>query len=84
MKKLFTTIIACLAMLAVEAQIKQSPTLYAHRGCWTMSESGEFIVPENSHGRVFFFAGTVGLEQFYDSLAWYAVVLCYLMDFDFT
>ena len=48
MKKLFTTIIACLAMLAVEAQIKQSPTLYAHRGCWTMSESGEFIVPENS------------------------------------
>ena len=48
MKKLFTTIIACLALLAVEAQIKQSPTLYAHRGCWTMSESGEFIVPENS------------------------------------
>ena len=48
MKKLFTTIIACLAMLSVGAQIKQAPTLYAHRGCWTMSENGEFIVPENS------------------------------------
>lgn len=48
MKRLFTTIIACLALLSVEAQIKQSPTLYAHRGCWSMSESGEFIVPENS------------------------------------
>lgn len=48
MKKFLTTIIASLSLVACATQSTTSLTLYAHRGCWSKNESGEFIVPENS------------------------------------
>lgn len=48
MKRLFTLLIACLSLAACNEQSQSTLTLFAHRGCWSKSASGEFIVPENS------------------------------------
>ena len=48
MRLFLTTILACLLTLPTLAQGKQTPTLFAHRGCWSQNENKEFIVPENS------------------------------------
>ena len=47
MKRLFTLLLCCFAMLAAEAKIS-APRMYAHRGCWSKNEAGEFVIPENS------------------------------------
>lgn len=48
MKRFFTLLITCIAFIACTEQNHTSLTLFAHRGCWNKSASGEFIVPENS------------------------------------
>ena len=48
MKKFFTTLLICLCAITAVAKQNSSLTLYAHRGCWSKSATGEFIVPENS------------------------------------
>ena len=48
MKKIFTTLLFCLCALSAVAKSATPLTLYAHRGCWSKSAEGEFIVPENS------------------------------------
>ncbi len=48
MKKIFTTLLLCLCALSAIAKQNSPLTLYAHRGCWSKSAEGEFIVPENS------------------------------------
>lgn len=48
MRLFLTSILACLLTLPSLAQGKQTPTLFAHRGCWSQNENKEFIVPENS------------------------------------
>lgn len=48
MKKLFLTLLFCLAIVGISAQRTHFPTMYAHRGCWTMNEQKEFVIPENS------------------------------------
>ncbi len=48
MKKIFLTLILCLSLLSGVAQVKNHPTMFAHRGCWSKNEAKEFIVPENS------------------------------------
>ena len=45
MKKAILTILVCLLSLSGWAQF---PKMYAHRGCWSMTPSNEFIIPENS------------------------------------
>ena len=45
MKKAILTILVCLLTLGGWAQF---PKIYAHRGCWSMTPSNEFIIPENS------------------------------------
>jgi glycerophosphoryl diester phosphodiesterase len=45
MKKAILTILVCLLTLGGWAQF---PKMYAHRGCWSMTPSNEFIIPENS------------------------------------
>ena len=48
MKKIFSTLLLCLCALTAIAKQNAPLTLYAHRGCWSKSANGEFIVPENS------------------------------------
>ena len=47
MKRLFSLLLCCLIMFAAEAK-KPLPRMYAHRGCWSKNEAGEFVIPENS------------------------------------
>lgn len=48
MKKIFTLLLVALLALPAVAQRKGDLTLYAHRGCWSKNDKGEFVVPENS------------------------------------
>ena len=48
MKKLFLTFLFGLIAIGISAQAKHFPTMFAHRGCWTMNEEKEFVIPENS------------------------------------
>ena len=48
MKKLFLTFLFGLIAIGISAQVKHFPTMFAHRGCWTMNEEKEFVIPENS------------------------------------
>lgn len=42
MKKIFFTFLFGLIAIGISAQIKHFPTMFAHRGCWTMNEEKEF------------------------------------------
>lgn len=69
MKKIFFIIIALTAMIGHPSAAKgihnrNKIQTYAHRGCWSKGESGEFIIPENSVAAVTEAArrGYVGIE----------------------
>ena len=48
MKRLLTLLYALLVLVPVEAKQEQYPTMFAHRGCWSKNDKGEFVIPENS------------------------------------
>lgn len=48
MKNVLFTLLLGLISLSVSAQTKTFPSMYAHRGCWSMNDKQEFIIPENS------------------------------------
>ena len=48
MKKILSTFLLCMCAITAIAKQNTPLTLYAHRGCWSKSATGEFIVPENS------------------------------------
>ena len=48
MKRFFSLLLAALTLVACDTQTTSTPTMFAHRGCWSKSDSGEFVVPENS------------------------------------
>lgn len=48
MRNLFILLLTLVLSLPAAAQRQSDPTLYAHRGCWSKNDKGEFIVPENS------------------------------------
>lgn len=48
MKHFFTILLATLLVVGCDTATPTSPTLFAHRGCWSQSPSGEYIIPENS------------------------------------
>lgn len=62
MKKL--SLLALLLLVGSVVAAKGVPTLFAHRGCWSKSSSGEFIIPENSVAAVAMAArmGYAGIE----------------------
>ena len=62
MKKL--SLLALLLLVCSVVAAKGVPTLFAHRGCWSKSSSGEFIIPENSVAAVTMAArmGYAGIE----------------------
>lgn len=58
------SILALLLLICSVAVAKSVPTLFAHRGCWSKNDKGEFIVPENSVAAVAMAArfGYAGIE----------------------
>lgn len=48
MKRLLLLIFTLFTVLNVEAKSPTMPHMYAHRGSWSKSDKGEFIIPENS------------------------------------
>ena len=48
MKRLLTLLFSLLMLLSAEAKQQQYPTMFAHRGCWSKNDKGEFVIPENS------------------------------------
>ena len=48
MKRLLTLLYALLMLVPAEAKQEQYPTMFAHRGCWSKNDKGEFVIPENS------------------------------------
>ena len=48
MKQLLMLSLALLMLLPVEAKQNKYPKMFAHRGCWSKNDKGEFVVPENS------------------------------------
>lgn len=48
MKRTFLILLCCLLTLSGWAQNSTFPKMYAHRGCWNMTPTNEFIIPENS------------------------------------
>lgn len=57
-------ILALLLLFCSAAVAKSVPTIFAHRGCWSKNDKGEFIVPENSVAAVAMAArfGYAGIE----------------------
>ena len=74
MKRVFSYVLLVVAILVtatgVEAKPKakeserEFPQMFAHRGCWSKNEAGEFVVPENSVAAVAMAKrmGYVGIE----------------------
>ena len=62
MKRIFAILLTLL--LCSVAVAKSTPTVFAHRGCWSKSNKGEFIIPENSVAAVAMAArmGYAGIE----------------------
>ena len=63
--KRFLMILVTLAMaVSCCGQRVAMPTMFAHRGCWSKAESGEFAIPENSIAAVAMAArmGYAGIE----------------------
>lgn len=48
MKRLLMLSLALLMLLPSEAKQNKYPHMFAHRGCWSKNDKGEFVVPENS------------------------------------
>ncbi len=48
MKRLFLFCLTLLLSLPLEAKRPSHPHMYAHRGCWSKDNNGEWIIPENS------------------------------------
>ena len=48
MRQLFILLTTLLLSTTAMAQPKQTPTMFAHRGCWSKNEAKQFVVPENS------------------------------------
>ena len=48
MRRFFSILLICLSLASCNEPSQSSLTLFAHRGCWSKSANGEFIVPENS------------------------------------
>ncbi|MBQ8774082.1 MAG: hypothetical protein IJZ17_06405 [Muribaculaceae bacterium] len=47
--KRFLSVIVCISfVVSLASQSIKLPHMYAHRGCWTKGETGEFVIPENS------------------------------------
>ena len=62
MKRIFAILLTLL--LCSVAVAKSTPTVFAHRGCWSKNDKGEFVVPENSVAAVAMAArmGYAGIE----------------------
>ena len=62
MKRIFAILLTLL--LCSVAVAKSEPTVFAHRGCWSKNDKGEFVVPENSVAAVAMAArmGYAGIE----------------------
>ena len=48
MKRFLLLVALCCSMVVAEAKKPSMPHMYAHRGSWSKSDKGEFIIPENS------------------------------------
>ena len=48
MKRLLMLMFALLMLSTAEAKREQYPAMFAHRGCWSKNDKGEFVIPENS------------------------------------
>jgi len=48
MRKIFTTLTFVFVLALSTAGQSREIHVFAHRGCWSKSASGEFIIPENS------------------------------------
>ena len=48
MKRLLLLSFALLMLLPAEAKQNKYPLMFAHRGCWSKNDKGEFVIPENS------------------------------------
>ena len=48
MKRLLLLSFALFMLLPAEAKQGRYPLMFAHRGCWSKNDKGEFVIPENS------------------------------------
>ena len=48
MKRFLLLTLALFILLPTEAKTEKYPQMFAHRGCWSKNDKGEFVIPENS------------------------------------
>lgn len=64
MKRFIPILLAVAVIFGSCSEQIATPTMFAHRGCWSKSDTGEFIIPENSVAAVAMAArmGYAGIE----------------------
>ncbi len=48
MKRFLLLTLALFILIPAEAKTDKYPLMFAHRGCWSKNDKGEFVIPENS------------------------------------